>query len=295
MEISAVRPRNSYQMFYIDTNNIFVRQHALCVVETEQGTDLGNVVKSGRYQNNPDIQVKGKLLRLADDKDLEKLKEIEEVEQKAFQVCREKSRERNLDMKLITVKSLIDRSKIIFYFVSENRVDFRDLVRELASVFRTRIEMRQIGVRDEARLVGGFGPCGRKQCCSNFREDFEPVSIKMAKEQNLNLNSLKISGMCGRLLCCLGYEYDVYRDFNRDMPRLGSEIHTEKKKYHVFAIDTLKESLSIRSGDRILVISKHDLEYKNNRYTIREKVIEEKLLESDEDSHENYFAVPSRY
>ena len=149
-------------------------------------------------------------------------------------------------MKLISVKCLFDRTKIIFYFVAENRIDFRELVRELASIFRTRIEMRQIGVRDEARLVGGYGPCGKQLCCVHQSEEFEPVSIKMAKEQNLNLNSLKISGMCGRLLCCLGYEYKLYKEINEDMPEPGAEIQAGDITYIVTGVDTLKETIRIR-------------------------------------------------
>ncbi len=158
MEISAVKLRNSYQINFIDTNSIFVNQNALCVVETEHGIDLGRVVKIPRYQSDPNIEVKGKLLRKVTDDDMTKLPDIEAIEMKAFNQCRDKAKKKGLNMKLVSVKSLFDKTKIIFYFVAENRIDFRELVRELASVFRTRIEMRQIGVRDEARLVGGFGP-----------------------------------------------------------------------------------------------------------------------------------------
>jgi cell fate regulator YaaT (PSP1 superfamily) len=175
---------------------------------------LGRIIQLPCKPPSPEgqgLEVKGRAVRLMTPEDMEKLPEIEALEKKAFDMCREKAKAKNLDMKLVAVKSLFDRTKIIFYFVSENRIDFRELVRELAAVFRTRIEMRQIGVRDEARLVGGYGPCGKELCCVNQREEFEPVSIKMAKEQSLNLNSLKISGMCGRLLCCLAYEFETYR------------------------------------------------------------------------------------
>ena len=197
MEISAVKLRNSYQINYVDTNSLFVTQNAFCVVETEHGIDVGHVFKCRRCEGCAQPEVKGKLLRLATEEDLKHLPEIETIEKNAFAKCREKAKAKNLDMKLISVKCLFDRTKIIFYFVAENRIDFRELVRELASIFRTRIEMRQIGVRDEARLVGGYGPCGKQLCCVHQSEEFEPVSIKMAKEQSLNLNSLKISGMCG--------------------------------------------------------------------------------------------------
>ena len=193
MEISAVKLRNSYQINYVDTNNLFVREHSMCVVETEHGVDIGTVYKCRRRGNG--VEVRGKLLRVINREDVKQIPELQAIEKNAFEKCRDKAKAKNLDMKLISVKCLFDKTKIIFYFVAENRIDFRELVRELASIFRTRIEMRQIGVRDEARLVGGYGPCGKQLCCVHQSEEFEPVSIKMAKEQNLNLNSLKISGM----------------------------------------------------------------------------------------------------
>jgi cell fate regulator YaaT (PSP1 superfamily) len=286
VEVSAVKLRNSYQISYVDTNSLFVGQHALCIVETEHGIDIGNVVKCRRYQNNPDIEVKGKLLRLTTHDDLNLIPEIESIEKKAFTKCRDKAKNKNLDMKLISVKCLFDKTKIIFYFVSENRIDFRELVRELASVFRTRIEMRQIGVRDEARLVGGYGPCGMELCCVHQKDEFDPVSIKMAKEQNLNLNSMKISGMCGRLLCCLGYEYELYREFNKGIPGIGTEIMADNKKCSVCGIDTIKEKIQIRDGNRFIEISKHDLESVKDRYRIKREAME-KISQSEEDTNDD--------
>ncbi len=294
MEVSAVRLRNSYQIYYIDTNNVFLNQNTLGVVETEHGVDLGRVVKSSRYQNNSDIQVTGKLLRKATEEDLAQIPAIEALEEKAFRLCKEKARKKNLNMKLISVKSLFDRTKIIFYFVAENRIDFRELVRELASVFRTRIEMRQIGVRDEARLVGGYGPCGRIQCCVNQRDEFAPVSIKMAKEQNLNLNSLKISGMCGRLLCCLGYEYDVYRELNVDFPATGVEVKCGDEVYTVISTDVLKQAMKIRNRDRIVEIAREDLDLRNGKYSLKPETLEE--IQRNEEDHEveedDYYVIP---
>lgn len=291
MEVAAVKVRNSYQICFVDINNIFIDQNSLCVIETEAGLDIGNILKSPGFTRNHGDDVTGKLLRLAGDDDMAAVDELEKLEEKAFRVCREKVEEKKLEMKLVSVKSLLDKSKLIFYFVAENRVDFRDLVRELASVFKTRIEMRQIGVRDEARMVGGYGPCGIKQCCSSMRVDFEPVSIKMAKEQNLNLNSLKISGMCGRLLCCLGYEYETYREYNRGLPRTGTEIVTEKHKYHVTHVDTLKQMVSLRAGDRYVEVSRDDLEQKGKKYTIKEEVVERILHSDDEqgDADQDYY------
>ena len=257
MEISAVKLRNSYQINFVNTNNLFVNQNAMCVVETEHGVDIGNVYKCRKQQNG---EVKGRLLRLTTEDDLKQIPEIEAIEKSAFEKCREKAKAKKLDMKLISVKCLFDRTKIIFYFVAENRIDFRELVRELASIFRTRIEMRQIGVRDEARLVGGYGPCGKQLCCVHQSEEFEPVSIKMAKEQNLNLNSLKISGMCGRLLCCLGYEYKLYKEINKDMPEPGEQIQAGENTYVVTGVDTLKESIRMRHKDRNVEVFKCDLD-----------------------------------
>ena len=282
MEVSAVKLRNSYQIYFVDTNNFFLRQNSQCVVEIEHGIDVGRVVKIRGYQNNPSIAVTGKIQRKATPEDLSKIPELEAIEEKAFTICREKSKAKNLDMKLVSVKCLFDKTKIIFYFVAENRIDFRELVRELAAVFRTRIEMRQIGVRDEARIVGGYGPCGKPMCCLYQREEFEPVSIKMAKEQNLNLNSMKISGMCGRLLCCLGFEYNTYRELNESMPGLDSVIVAKDKFFKVVSVNTLKETVMIKEGDRFLNIKTRDMELKDGKYKIKDELIEE-LFRIDED------------
>jgi len=286
MEVSAVRLMDSYQICFVRTNNLFVRHNTLCIIETENGIDIGRVCKSGNYQKSPSTSVSGKLLRKTTAEDLAVLPEIESIEQKAFNTCRDKARDKNLNMKLISVKCLFDRTKIIFYFVAENRIDFRELVRDLASIFRTRIEMRQIGVRDEARLVGGYGPCGKELCCVHQREEFEPVSIRMAKEQDLNINSLKISGMCGRLLCCLAYEYATYREINRSLPFPGSEIFVADKKYTVTGIDTLKEQVRIRFGDRTLEISGKELDFSNNRYSLKKEILERILHKDDEQPEE---------
>jgi cell fate regulator YaaT (PSP1 superfamily) len=283
MEISAVRLRNSYQSYFIDTNNIFMNQNSLGIVETEHGIDIGSIVKCKSYQNNSGIEVKGKLIRKATDEDIANLAEIEALEKKAFDKCKEKARSKNLDMKLISVKCLFDKTKIIFYFVAENRIDFRELVRELASVFRTRIEMRQIGVRDEARLVGGYGPCGKQLCCVHQSQDFDPVSIKMAKEQNLNLNSLKISGMCGRLLCCLSYEYETYKDLNRNLPSPGMTITVGDASYTVCGVDTLRQTLQIRLRERFVSVSKHDLVRTGDSYSLSEETLK-KIIRADEES-----------
>lgn len=283
MESTGVKLRNSQQIYYIDTNNVFVKRNALCVVETEHGVDIGRVFKKLNCGCSKS-QVGGKLLRLASENDLEALPDIEALETKAFKICREKAKEKKLDMKLVMVKCLFDKTKIIFYFVAENRIDFRELVRYLASVFRTRIEMRQIGVRDEARMSGGFGPCGRQLCCVNLKEEFEPVSIKMAKEQNLNLHSLKISGMCGRLLCCLGYEYDVYRSLNSSLPRSGKEFSINGRHFCIESVDTLKELISIRSNNHSILLHKNEFKVENGNIVLNRETREKILHSFDADN-----------
>ncbi len=275
MEITAVKLRNSYQIYYVETNNIFIKPQSNCIVEIEHGIDIGRVVQVFKQKGDSEIAVSGKVIRKASDADDEKITELVNIEDKAFAICREKSKAKNLDMKLVAVKCLFDKTKIIFYFVAENRIDFRELVRELAAVFRTRIEMRQIGVRDEARLVGGYGPCGKAMCCLYQTDDFEPVSIKMAKEQHLNLNSMKISGMCGRLLCCLGFEYGTYKYLNSKMPATETDILAGKNSFTVVSVNTIKESITIKDGERYIQIKAGDLQQVGDRYVLKDHLVEE--------------------
>lgn len=288
MKILAVKLRNSFQIYTLEKSDIFIEKDSLAVVDTEHGVDLGRIIKMSMPPADKN-QPSAKIIRKATDEDLADIPLIEELEKNAFDVCREKAAARNLNMKLISVKVLFDRTKIIFYFVADNRVDFRELVRELAGIFRTRIEMRQIGVRDEARLVSGYGPCGRIQCCVNQREEFDPVSIKMAKEQNLNLNSLKISGMCGRLLCCLGYEYETYRELAADMPEVRTEIICDNDRFSVFSVDILKQTLKIKDkdDDSFLDISRSDIEKRGNSFYIKKEVID-RIRCQDDSSEEDF-------
>lgn len=287
-EVTSVKLRNSYQMCYADTNHLFIKKGSLCIVETEHGVDIGKICKRGMAREKKEVN--GRLLRMPTGEDLNQLPEIEAIEGKAFEVCRNKVREKNLDMKLISVKCLFDKTKIIFYFVADNRIDFRELVRDLASVFRTRIEMRQIGVRDEARLVGGFGPCGRQLCCTHMKEGFDPVSIKMAKEQSLNLNSLKISGMCGRLLCCLSHEYEVYREMFRDFPTHGSQIDVGGKIFVVDSVEPLKSKVRLKFQDMNIEVSGRDIIKENNRFSVAPKVAQ-KLLNTATDMDDEEFKI----
>lgn len=274
MEVTAVKLRNSYQIYHVNTNSLFLRRNTLCIVDTEHGVDIGRVFKCPSHMHGKKPDASGKLLRKATVDDLKVIHDIEAIERRAFTVCRDKAREKKLEMKLVSVKCLFDKTKIIFYFVADNRIDFRELVRDLATVFRTRIEMRQIGVRDEARIIGGFGPCGRELCCGQLKEEFEPVSIKMAKEQSLNLNSLKISGMCGRLLCCLGYEYQVYRELNETMPRLGTSVKVAQKIYSVDLVEPLKGLVRMRCGDHSIQVMNSDITRSGNEYSISQEVLQ---------------------
>ena len=273
MSIIYIKLRNSCEPCHVDTNGISVEMNTSYIVETEHGTDIGATCSHIKYLNEKDIDKKSKILRAATEEDLNKLNEIAGIEDKAFHICKKKISERKLEMKLVSVKCIYDKTKIIFYFVAENRIDFREVVRDLAAVFRTRIEMRQIGVRDEAKICGGYGLCGRELCCGFLSDGFDPVSIKMAKEQNLNLNSLKISGMCGRLLCCLGYEYNIYKELNRYLPSVDTEIHVGEKLYRVIAVDTLNKAVKLKHENIIVDVKSPDLQKINDKYYVSEEII----------------------
>ncbi len=213
VEVVGVRFKRACKIYDFDPNGIELKAGDIVIIEVEKGMGMGTVAYGPRKKDPSNIkQPLKKVIRKADSVDLERQKFNEEREAEAFNICRKKIERYGLPMKLVRVEYLFDSSKAIFYFTSENRIDFRELVKDLAAEFHTRIEMRQIGVRDEAKIVGGIGPCGRELCCSRFLYDFEPVTVKMAKEQNLALNPAKISGICGRLMCCLSYEHDLYKE-----------------------------------------------------------------------------------
>lgn len=220
------------------------------IVETERGLSVGTVAIVPRNQEDPPPETLLKpILRAAGSDDYEKLKQNQEKEIEAKAYCNKCIEKHGLDMRLVEVEHLFDGSKIIFYFTADERVDFRGLVRDLASRFHTRIEMRQIGVRNKARLVGGIGSCGRELCCCTFLTNFEPVSVKMAKDQNVSLNPAKISGVCGRLMCCFKYEYDTYVSMKRDMPKIGKTITTEKGTGKVVRQNVLANRVTIQIED----------------------------------------------
>ncbi len=226
-KIVGVRFKEAGKIYYFSPKEFEIRRNDFVMVETARGLEMGEVLVPPREIPDEEIVAPLKdVLRKASDKDHETAKENAVLEREAHDVCQKKILERGLNMKLVDVEYTFDRSKILFYFTADGRVDFRELVKDLAAQFRTRIELRQIGVRDEAKMLGGLGCCGRPVCCKTFLGEFQPVSIKMAKEQNLSLSPTKISGLCGRLMCCLKYEQDTYECLRKQMPKLGKEIMT---------------------------------------------------------------------
>ncbi len=225
--VIGVRFRTGSRIYYFDPGDYDYSDAEGVIVETSRGTEYGELVqKPHEVPDETIVQPLKEIIRIATENDYKTKRENEQKEVDAFQICQNKIAKHGLDMKLVGVEYAFDKSKVIFYFTAAERVDFRELVKDLASEFRTRIELRQIGVRDEAKLLGGLGPCGRPVCCKTFLDDFRPVSIKMAKEQNLSLNQTKISGLCGRLMCCLQYEQAAYEEIKSKMPKIGKEIQT---------------------------------------------------------------------
>ena len=242
------------KVYYFDPDGIDLKSGDKAIVKTSRGVEFGEVVSPPTEVADAEITAPlKKVVRKASDEDKEQLRKNKEKEKEAYRVADEKISKHRLPMKLIEVEHVFDGSKIIFYFTADGRVDFRELVKDLASVFRTRIELRQIGVRDEAKMIGGLGPCGQRLCCTVFLGDFDPVSIRMAKEQDLPLNPLKISGICGRLMCCLKYEYEAYLDFKKRAPRRGTKVETEFGTAKIVDFSVPKETmiLQLESGQRI--------------------------------------------
>ncbi len=246
-EIIGVRFKNMGKLYYFDPGGHKFERGNMVVVETSYGLECGEVALINRDVAESDIiKPLKKVIRPALPEDIRHAKENAEKEKKAFEICQEKIAAHNLEMKLVNVEYTFDNSKILFYFTADGRVDFRELVKDLASVFRTRIELRQIGVRDEAKMLGGLGVCGRPFCCSQFLSDFQPVSIKMAKEQGLSLNPTKISGSCGRLMCCLKYEQDAYESLLKITPKVGAIVSTKEGKGVVTESNLLTGALKVR-------------------------------------------------
>jgi cell fate regulator YaaT (PSP1 superfamily) len=245
--VIGVRFKPAGKIYYFEPLNEPLNQGSQVIVETARGQEIGQVVvEEKELEEKLLVLPLKKVIRPANQADFSRVEENRQKEEFAFNRCREKINDHGLDMKLVTVEYTFDRNKIIFYFTSEERVDFRELVKDLASIFKTRIELRQIGVRDEAKIKGGIGPCGRAFCCSTFLEDFEPVSIRMAKGQNLSLNPTKISGVCGRLMCCLRYEANAYEDARQSMPRHGDKVVTPVGEGEVVEFNHKKKTALIR-------------------------------------------------
>ncbi|SDN11669.1 PSP1 domain-containing protein [Sediminibacillus halophilus] len=255
VEVIGVRFKKAGKIYYFDPAENIISKDDYVIVETVRGIEFGKVVISNKRVDEEDVVLPlKKVIRLATEKDKLSVVENQESSHEAHQICEQKIREHNLDMNLVEVEYTFDRNKVIFYFTADGRVDFRNLVKDLASVFKTRIELRQIGVRDEAKLLGGVGPCGRMLCCSTFLGDFEPVSIKMAKDQNLSLNPAKISGLCGRLMCCLKYENDEYETAKKILPDLGEKITTGYGAGKVVGLNILERLVQIEIPEKERVI-----------------------------------------
>ena len=247
VEIIGVRFNNAGKVYSFAPNGKTVAVGDMVVVETARGVELGRVAVANKEVEEKEItQPLKKIIRLATKQDFATLEENKKKEAEAFDIAVKKIAEHQLEMKLVDVEYTFDRSKILFYFTADGRIDFRDLVKSLAGVFRTRIELRQIGVRDEARQLGSLGICGRCLCCSTFLDDFRPVSIKMAKEQGLSLNPTKISGVCGRLMCCLQYEQNAYDDMLKKLPSKGALVETADGQGIVVDIATLKGQIKVK-------------------------------------------------
>lgn len=270
--VIGVRFKKAGKIYYFSPDNLDIKKNVSVIVETARGIEIGKCVIEPKQIKEEDIVAPLKnVLRIATEEDLKKHEENKAKEEEAFSICTDKIEQHSLKMKLIDVEYTFDNNKVIFYFTADGRVDFRELVKDLASIFRTRIELRQIGVRDEAKMIGGLGPCGRAMCCSTFLGDFAPVSIKMAKEQNLSLNPTKISGICGRLMCCLNYEQNSYEEIRKELPKVQSIVNTPYGKGEVLSNSVVQESIKvkIKNGDGEDVIEKvsiNDIELISGSY-----------------------------
>ena len=280
--IIGVRFKRLGKIYFFDPKWLEVQKGEKVVVETTQGEEIAEVVVPNRMIEEEKLTSPlKKVLRLASSRDLKHAEECRKKEKEAFELCNKKIKEHKLDMTLTDVEYKFDNSKILFYFTADGRVDFRDLVKDLAAVYKTRIELRQIGVRDEVKRIGGNGVCGRELCCCSFLRDFETVSIKMAKEQNISLNPSKISGNCGRLMCCLKYEQEVYEDKLKKMPNIGAIIKTPDGQGEVDGIEPLKEVVKVKIKDGEI--------YKFKRYEVKDiKVIKDVQKEHTDSEEKEY-------
>lgn len=262
-EIIGVRFKSVGKMYYFSPGDLKTEVGTKVIVETARGVECGEVVIPNKMLEDDRITAPLKtVIRTASDSDLKIIEQNRKKEQDAMKICQEKIAAHKLDMKLVDVECTFDNNKLLFYFTAETRVDFRELVKDLASVFRTRIELRQIGVRDEAKMLGGLGICGRPFCCATYIGEFQPVSIKMAKEQGLSLNPTKISGTCGRLMCCLKYEQDTYEDLLKHTPKVGAYVKTPQFRGYVEEVNLLTGKLKVKpekSNDPSVIFDKSEI------------------------------------
>ncbi len=286
-KIIGVRFRTAGKIYFFDPKDYDIKRGDHVIVETARGVEYGTVVGSVREVPDEEVvQPLKEVIRIATQKDDEQQARNKDKEKEAFKICLEKIAARGLEMKLIDAEYTFDNNKVLFYFTADGRVDFRELVKDLASVFRTRIELRQIGVRDETKIRGGIGICGRPLCCHAHLSDFIPVSIKMAKEQNLSLNPTKISGVCGRLMCCLKHEEDTYEEINKRLPGVGDHVTTpDGLKGEVASVNVLRELVKVivESGDEkeIHEYKAQDLKFKR-RHRKEKQLTKEELKELKE-------------
>ena len=245
--VIGVRFRNVGKIYYFSPKNLEIKSGDHVIVETARGVEYGNVVLPPRdVEDEKVVQPLKEVIRIANAQDDKKEESNRKREKEAYQICMKKIKEHGLEMKLIDVEYTFDNNKVLFYFTADGRIDFRELVKDLAAIFKTRIELRQIGVRDETKILGGIGICGRALCCHTYLSEFAPVSIKMAKEQNLSLNPTKISGVCGRLMCCLKNEEETYEELNRKLPVVGDRVNTlEGLRGEVQSVNVLRQLVKV--------------------------------------------------
>lgn len=281
--VIGVRFRNVGKIYYFSPKNLEIHAGDHVIVETARGVEYGNVVLPPRdVEDEKVIQPLKEVIRIANPQDDKKEEINRKKEKEAFQVCLKKIREHGLEMKLIDVEYTFDNNKILFYFTADGRIDFRELVKDLAAIFKTRIELRQIGVRDETKILGGIGICGRPLCCHTYLSEFVPVSIKMAKKQNLSLNPTKISGVCGRLMCCLKNEEETYEELNRKLPNTGDRVTTpEGLKGEVQSVNVLRQLVKVivdvEDEKEIREYQASELKFKTRQKKEKLKLTEEEL------------------
>ena len=285
IKVIGVRFRTAGKIYFFDPLEFEIKRGDHVIVETARGVEYGTVVGDPKeVEEDQVIQPLKPVLRVATAKDDEQEKSNKEKEREAFKVCLEKIRKHELDMKLIDAEYTFDNNKVLFYFTADGRIDFRELVKDLAAVFKTRIELRQIGVRDETKILGGIGSCGRQLCCHTHLSEFVPVSIKMAKEQNLSLNPTKISGVCGRLMCCLKHEEETYEELNRNLPNVGDFVNcSDGVKGEVHSINVLRQLVKV-----IVEVNdeKEIREYRADQLRFKRKFKKEKLDVQDKELRE---------